>query len=221
MIIFIYEKVLVIIFECLWERGGVHIITPIVIVVIFKWFIYFSALTMNISSRRVLTTAWRQAGQWASFLVVLWILIWIRIRWICMSLCLPDPHPNPLVPSTDLNPDPSIIKQKQYEKPKFLLFCDFFYDFLPVFRIRRYVFGPPGSASRSVRQRLQIRGSGSASGSVPKCRIHNTAFSFFSRLFTYSLVIQQSRWKLCSGRRSFCHLIGRENICFRRICLCT
>jgi hypothetical protein len=39
--------------------------------------------------------------------------------------------------------------------------------------------------------------------------------------FIFSLVIQQNKWKLDSGRRSFCHLICRKNICFRRICLCT
>jgi hypothetical protein len=46
-----------------------------------------------------------------------------------MFLGLPDPHPDPLVTSTDPAPNPSIIKQKKLEKPEFLLFCDFF-DFL-------------------------------------------------------------------------------------------
>jgi hypothetical protein len=52
----------------------------------------------------------------SSFLVctVLWIRI--RIRTICMFLDLPDP-------------DPGIIKQKKYEKPWFLLLCDFFFYF--------------------------------------------------------------------------------------------
>ncbi len=38
-------------------------------------------------------------------------VLWIRIR-IRMFLGLPNPHPDPLVTSTDLAPDPSIIKQK-------------------------------------------------------------------------------------------------------------
>jgi hypothetical protein len=46
-----------------------------------------------------------------------------------MFFGLPDPHPNPLVTSTDPAPDPYIIKQKYEEKNLFLLFCDFFKTF--------------------------------------------------------------------------------------------
>jgi hypothetical protein len=42
-----------------------------------------------------------------------------------MILGLLDPDPNPEFICTD--PDPSINKQKNEEKPCFLLFCDFFY----------------------------------------------------------------------------------------------
>jgi hypothetical protein len=54
----------------------------------------------------------------ASFLVVIAVL---RIRRIRMFLGLMDPDTYPLVrgtdPDLDPNPDPSIIKQKWYEKP--------------------------------------------------------------------------------------------------------
>jgi hypothetical protein len=70
-----------------------------------------------------------------------------------MFLGLPDPHPEPLVTSTDPDPvpDPSIIKQNNKKKTLILLFCDFF-DILLVFPDPHpepdpYVFGPPGSAS--------------------------------------------------------------------------
>jgi hypothetical protein len=49
-----------------------------------------------------------------------------RMFYIRMFLGLLDPDPDPVVRGTDLDPDPSISKQKLYEKPKFLLFCDFF-----------------------------------------------------------------------------------------------
>ncbi len=42
---------------------------------------------------------------------------------------IPVFYPDPLVRGMDPDPDPSIIKQKPYEKPKFLLFCDFFMTF--------------------------------------------------------------------------------------------
>jgi hypothetical protein len=38
-------------------------------------------------------------------------VLWIRIRRIRMFLGLPDPHPDPLVTSTDPVTDPSFIKQ--------------------------------------------------------------------------------------------------------------
>jgi hypothetical protein len=71
---------------------------------------------------------------------------WIRIR---IFLGLPDPHPDPLVTSTDLAldpataPDPSFIKQNS-KKILIPTFCDFFIIFLflkndvnaPVVRIR-------------------------------------------------------------------------------------
>jgi len=50
----------------------------------------------------------------------------IRIHRVHMFLGLLDPDPDLLVEGMD--PDPSIIKQK-YEKPLFLLFCDFFLTF--------------------------------------------------------------------------------------------
>jgi hypothetical protein len=40
------------------------------------------------------------------------------------SVADPDPF------QRDPDPDPSIIKQKWQEKPWFLLFCDFFFNFL-------------------------------------------------------------------------------------------
>jgi hypothetical protein len=46
---------------------------------------------------------------------------------ICKFSGLLDP--DPLVRGTDPDLDPSIIKQKQEEKPSFLLFCDFFMTF--------------------------------------------------------------------------------------------
>ncbi len=48
---------------------------------------------------------------------------------IHMFLGLLDPDPNPLVRNMDPDSDPSIIKQKQWEKPWFLLFCDFVFTF--------------------------------------------------------------------------------------------
>jgi hypothetical protein len=42
-------------------------------------------------------------------------------------LALLDPDPDPLF--RDMDPDPSIIKQKKKEKPSFLLFYDFFLTF--------------------------------------------------------------------------------------------
>jgi hypothetical protein len=51
----------------------------------------------------------------------------LRIR-IHMFLGLPDP--DPLVRGMDPDPDPSIIMQKYYEKPWFLLFCDSFLLFI-------------------------------------------------------------------------------------------
>ncbi len=50
----------------------------------------------------------------------------LRIR-IHMFLGLPDL--DPLVRGMDPDPDPCIIKHKKYEKPWFLLFCDFFWTF--------------------------------------------------------------------------------------------
>jgi hypothetical protein len=50
---------------------------------------------------------------------------WIRIRRIRMFLGLLDPDPDPLV--RDMDPDPSITKQKIVRKtPWLLLLCDFF-----------------------------------------------------------------------------------------------
>jgi hypothetical protein len=49
-----------------------------------------------------------------------------------MSLGLPDPHPDPLVTSTDLAPDPDPSSKKNLD-----FYClRLLYDFLPVFRIR-------------------------------------------------------------------------------------
>jgi hypothetical protein len=59
----------------------------------------------------------------------------------------PDPHPDPLVTITDPTPDPD-------PSIHHLLFCDFmtFYQ-CSGSASGPYVFGPPGSASGSVRQR--------------------------------------------------------------------
>ncbi len=65
----------------------------------------------------------------------------IRIRRIRIFLDLPDP--NLLAKGTD--PDPTIIMQKEKEKPWFLLFCDFFFDFLS---LKNYV----NVASKSNKQ---------------------------------------------------------------------
>ncbi len=81
---------------------------------------------------------------------VLGIRIWIR-----MFLSRPDPeHPDPLVTSTDPAPDPSIIKQNQYKKPLFLLFCDFFKTFYQCPGSASVCFGHFGSASGSVSQKF-------------------------------------------------------------------
>jgi hypothetical protein len=40
------------------------------------------------------------------------VVLGIQIRRIHMFLGLPDPHPDPLVTSTDPDTDPSFIKQK-------------------------------------------------------------------------------------------------------------
>ncbi len=50
-------------------------------------------------------------------------VLWIRIH----RGGLLDPDPDPLF--KDMDPDPSITKQKQYEKPWFLLLSDFFLTF--------------------------------------------------------------------------------------------
>jgi hypothetical protein len=44
---------------------------------------------------------------------------------LLIATTVPSPDPEPLVRGTDPDPDPNIIKQKMYEKPLFLFFCDF------------------------------------------------------------------------------------------------
>jgi hypothetical protein len=83
-------------------------------------------------------------------------------------LGLPDPHPDPLITSTD--PDPSIIKQNSKKNRDFYCYVTSLLLFIfeewwkctSVPSPDPYVFGPPGSASGSVGQRF-------GSGSVPTC----------------------------------------------------
>jgi hypothetical protein len=63
----------------------------------------FSTFTISFKSR------YEYRIQGTDFKLVFAVLP-IRIRRIRMFLSLPDPHPDPLVTSTD--PDPFIIKQK-------------------------------------------------------------------------------------------------------------
>jgi hypothetical protein len=53
----------------------------------------------------------------------------IRIRRIRMFLGLLNPDLGPLIRGMDPDPDPSIIKQKEYEEPCFLLFSNLFMTF--------------------------------------------------------------------------------------------
>jgi hypothetical protein len=59
----------------------------------------------------VYTFGWNKVGEIQDKSVLrIWIRILIRIRRIYMFLDIPDPNPDPLV--REMNPDPSIIKQK-------------------------------------------------------------------------------------------------------------
>ncbi len=82
-------------------------------------------------------------------------VLWIRIRGILMFLAQVQVQIRHRILL-------SSSKKSQKNLRIYLLFCDFFMTFFT----RRYVFGPPGSAFGSVRQRY-----GSASGicTVPKC----------------------------------------------------
>jgi hypothetical protein len=73
------------------------------------------------------------------FYAVFFAVLWIRIRRIRMFLVLLDPHPDPLVTSTDPAPDPSIIKQNSKKTLISTVLCDFFMTF----------YHCSGSASRS------------------------------------------------------------------------
>ncbi len=66
---------------------------------------------------------WRRVNTAFVCSLVLWIRIRIRIRRARMLLGLPDPI------RQDLDPDPSINKQKKLQKSWFPLFCDFFWTF--------------------------------------------------------------------------------------------
>jgi hypothetical protein len=109
-----------------------------------------------------------------------------------MFLGLSDP--DPLVTSTDLDPDPSIIKQKHNEKPKFQLLCDFFMAFTSVPDPEDpHVFGPPGCASKSVRRRY-------ASGSLPKCHGSTTLLSrCFLRLINFHFLLSNTAKEVKTG----------------------
>ncbi len=63
------------------------------------------------------------------FWPVLRIWVRFRIRRILMFLGLLDPDPDPQVRGMDLDSDPSITKQKKWEKPWSQLLCDFFLTF--------------------------------------------------------------------------------------------
>jgi hypothetical protein len=58
-------------------------------------------------------------GKYATFLYLFSFAPVLRIR---MSLGLPDPHPDPLVISTDPAPDPCIIKQNSKKNLDFYCF---------------------------------------------------------------------------------------------------
>ncbi len=86
-------------------------------------------------------------------------MLWIQIGRIRMYLGLPDPHPDPLVTSTDPAPDPSIIMKDSKKNLEF--YCSltlwFFYQCSGSASVcgseDPYVLGSPGSVSGSVRQR--------------------------------------------------------------------
>ncbi len=93
------------------------------------------------------------------------IQIWALLRHPDPYVFLGLPVPDPLVTSIDLAPDPSIIMQKKWEKPWFLLFCDFFMTFSSWKMMSMYqCFGLLPDLQRICKSEVWIR----CSGSVPK-----------------------------------------------------